>query len=812
MKNLLPLVVMLAATVAVAQQPTLKGNSPELTAQMNGQMAKRNTAVFEENKGQMKDQHWQPRPDVLFNGSAQGMHYYIRDNGMSYQLSRVESWKEEYADRFDMPGREKRQVPDEMGTYRVDVEWTDFNADFTVEKGKKLDGYTNYYNVPEGVEPALFVKQYESVTLKGLWPGIDLRCYSTEGTLETDWLVAPGADYSQIRFEVKGAELSTDGEGHLIMSTPFGEIREGGLKVFQEGKQLEARWVITPLEGEVPGGVVSFEVMGHDPMLAMRIDPVVRVWGTYYGGEHSDEGRSCATDGNGNVYLAGFTVSSNAIASNGHQNTFGGSRDAFLVKFNSNGGRLWATYYGGNDNDFGNSCITDNSDHVFLAGHTYSSATIASGGYQDTLRGQSDAFLVKFNSSGVRQWATYYGGSSGDYSTSCAVDSEGDVFLAGATQSNASIAEDGHQETYGGGTEDAFLVKFSSTGVRQWATYYGGSGTDVGGSCTTDRSGNVYLAGFTGSTSAIVSDGHQNIYGGGEWDAFLVKFNGSGVHQWSTYYGGGSDDFGYSCTTDGNDNVYLAGSTESTSAIASAGHQETYGGNRDAYLVKFSSNGARQWGTFYGGSGADGANAVATDGSSNVYMTGWTNSSTAIASEGHQDTIGSPFFGSAFLVKFNASGVRQSATYYGGHYGCVGYSCATDSNGNVYLAGYTESLTGIASQGHQNTHGGGAEFRYDAYLVKFDGIGTGLNDIDLMESSNTVFPNPGNGFFTLVTSAEGLVRITVKDISGREVLHESYTATLGAAHSIDISNEANGIYTLRIETEKGTSGVKLVKE
>ncbi|MCF8258476.1 MAG: hypothetical protein K9J06_13050, partial [Flavobacteriales bacterium] len=185
MRTTLYLLLLLLPAIAVAQQ-----SDPKLTAQMNGQMAKRNTAVFEENKGQMKDQHWQPRPDVLFNGNAQGMHYYIRDKGMSYQLSRVESWKEEEDDRSAMVGAEKRQVPDEMGTYRVDVEWTDFNEGFTVEKGAALEGYTNYYNVPEGVEPALFVKQYESVTLKGLWPGIDLRCYSTDGTLETDWLVA----------------------------------------------------------------------------------------------------------------------------------------------------------------------------------------------------------------------------------------------------------------------------------------------------------------------------------------------------------------------------------------------------------------------------------------------------------------------------------------------------------------------------------------------------------------------------------------------------------------------------------------------
>lgn len=84
-------------------------SDPQLTAQMTGQMTKQNTAVFEENKGQMKDQHWQPRPDVLFNGSAQGMHYYIRDHGMSYQLSRVESWKEDEDDRMALSGKEKRR-------------------------------------------------------------------------------------------------------------------------------------------------------------------------------------------------------------------------------------------------------------------------------------------------------------------------------------------------------------------------------------------------------------------------------------------------------------------------------------------------------------------------------------------------------------------------------------------------------------------------------------------------------------------------------------------------------------------------------
>jgi hypothetical protein len=336
--------------------------------------------------------------------------------------------------------------------------------------------------------------------------------------LETDWLVAPGADYSQIRFEVKGAELSTDDAGHLIMSTPFGEIREGGLKVFQEGRQLEARWVISPLEGEVPGGVVSFEVMGHDPMLAMRIDPVVRVWGTYYGGSGNDSGPcSCATDGSSNVYLSCQTQSSAMISSNGHQDSYGGGTDAFLVKLNENGERLWATYYGGSGIEAESSTTTDVSGNVFLSGWTNSTNAIAYMGHQNTLGGNIDAYLVKFNSNGVRIWGTYYGGDINDYGYSCSTDTDGKVYLCGMTNSSESIAFNGHENVFSGpsNTFNAFMVKFDSDGLREWATYYGNV-AGSGWSCATDANGNVYLAGQSASATDIAFIGHQNNYGG-QW-------------------------------------------------------------------------------------------------------------------------------------------------------------------------------------------------------------------------------------------------------------------------------------------------------
>lgn len=122
-----------------------------------------------------------------------------------------------------------------------------------------------------------------------------------------------------------------------------------------------------------------------------------RLWATYYGGEITEYGESVATDASGNVYLAGYTSSANGIASGGFQNTYSGSgfnNDAFLVKFDAAGNRLWATYYGGTGEEEGYGVATDASGNVYLAGITNSSTGIASGGFQNNIGGgYADAFL-----------------------------------------------------------------------------------------------------------------------------------------------------------------------------------------------------------------------------------------------------------------------------------------------------------------------------------------------------------------------------------------------------------------------------------
>jgi hypothetical protein len=215
---------------------------------------------------------------------------------------------------------------------------------------------------------------------------------------------------------------------------------------------------------------------------------------------------------------------------------------------------------------------------VYLAGYTNSTTgtdIATTGAHQSANGGNDDAFLVKFNTSGVRQWGTYYGGSGVDEGWSCSTDASGNVYLAGVTSSNTGtvIATTGaHQSTNGGGT-DAFLVKFNTSGVRQWGTYYGGSGSEEGNSCSTDATGNVYLAGYTPSNTGTViatTGAHQSAFGGGFDDAFIVKFNASGIRQWGSYYGGSGDDRGYSCSTDASGNVYLAGYTHTNTGTVIA--------------------------------------------------------------------------------------------------------------------------------------------------------------------------------------------------------------------------------------------------
>ncbi|RYD54093.1 MAG: hypothetical protein EOP56_19605, partial [Sphingobacteriales bacterium] len=384
----------------------------------------------------------------------------------------------------------------------------------------------------------------------------------------------------------------------------------------------------------------------------------------------------------------------------------------------------WATYYGDASTDYGHGVSTNNFGDAYMAGYTTSTSNIATvGAYQTTLAGNWDAFIVKFNTTGVRQWATYFGGTSWDWLSSSHCDPSGNLYVSGESQSTGLATVGAHQTTMGG-TSDAVLAKFTSAGALLWCTYYGGTSWEDA-DVTSDASGNVYICGETASTSAISTTGAYQPSLAASWDAFLARFTSAGVLVWGTYYGGNSSDWAHGVECDAAGNVFMGGGTYSTTGIATTGaHQTSLSGSYDGFISKWTSSGALSWATYFGGTSTDYVHGICCDVTGNVYATGWTYSPTGIATAGAHQTIFNGGVSSqydGFLTKFSSAGSQLWGTYYGGTNWDWASSVDVGANGYVYIGGMTGSSTDIAStNGYQTSHGGG---NYDAFLAEFSSAG-----------------------------------------------------------------------------------------
>jgi uncharacterized protein (TIGR02145 family) len=320
-----------------------------------------------------------------------------------------------------------------------------------------------------------------------------------------------------------------------------------------------------------------------------------RVWSTYYGGQKYEDTGICSVDNNGNVYLSGETNSIDGIATAGsHQPAFGGAVDAFLVKFNSLGQRLWGTYYGGSLWDGGFYCDADANGHVILSGEANSTNNIATtGSFQPVLGnpttyGLGDGFLVLFDGSGQRQWGTYYGGTDWENALMCKIGPDQNLYISGETRSpNAIASPNGFQQVIGGSMDD-FVAKFNLSGARIWGTYYGGTMYDERGSLAVDDSSNVFLCGSTNSAANIATPGSFQAVEMGSFDLFLVKFDSACHRMWGTYYGDTTNDGCTNCAVTG-DTIYLAAAAPNSYRLTTPGSYQPLfgGGSYDGLLVKF---------------------------------------------------------------------------------------------------------------------------------------------------------------------------------------------------------------------------------
>ncbi|OJV52510.1 MAG: hypothetical protein BGO31_07620 [Bacteroidetes bacterium 43-16] len=479
---------------------------------------------------------------------------------------------------------------------------------------------------------------YNRITYHDIYPGIDWTFYfNAKGQLEHDFIVKPGAKISDIRLEYSGADNITID-------------RKGNLVVVTEFgsitepapysyEQLSRKQIMS--EYLLNGNVITFKTAIYKGSLI--IDPVID-WATYLGGSEYDEIRDVKVGKDGFVYVVGSTNSTSNIATTG----------AHLVMFQG-----------------GNNAIG------------------------------ADAFLSKFDSDGNCIWSTYYGGTNIDVGLALAIDTAGDLYMAGRTNSQTGISTQGSHQQVKAGTSsgyDIFLVKFDTSGAPVWGTYYGGTGSDGTQSVAlvSDSANDLYLAGNTQSPNGIATTGAFQTTRPGSEDGFIAKFDSNGILIWGTYFGTPSIDWINGIAIDNFGDMVVTGETMSTTGLSTTGtYLEIGNGGRDGFIAKFDSAGQRLWGTYFGGSGYDKLERLSIDSVNGIYAVGITESLGDIASAiAYQTTNGgSQDF---CLVKLNASGNLAWSTYYGGIQNEYNPALIF-KNGNLYLTGETGSPNNLTT-------------------------------------------------------------------------------------------------------------------
>ena len=182
--------------------------------------------------------------------------------------------------------------------------------------------------------------------------------------------------------------------------------------------------------------------------------------------------------------------------------------------------------------------------------------------YNSTYGGISDAFLAKYNATGSLVFSTYLGGSKNDQSGDIAVDGLGNSYVTGYTYSNNFPMKNAYDNTFGGGNYDAFVAKFDSNGSLVFSTYYGGNSEENGQKIAIDQSGNLFITGYTTSNNLPMINAYNATYGGSN-DVFVAKFNTTGSLVFSTYLGGNSNEYGQDIIVDTVGNYYVTGYTYS---------------------------------------------------------------------------------------------------------------------------------------------------------------------------------------------------------------------------------------------------------
>jgi uncharacterized repeat protein (TIGR01451 family) len=558
------------------------------------------------------------------------------------------------------------------------------NPNARIEGIDELPGKTSYFIGSDPKNWHADLPTFAQVRYRQVYPGIDLLYYGNQRQLEYDFVVAPKANARRIALNIDGAErLEVNSQGDLVAYLNGAQVswhRPVAYQVTDGGrKEIPARFTLKKNQQ------VGFQIAAYDTTKPLIIDPAL-VYATYLGGAGDEvsftsfapSGIGVAVDTNGNVYVVGQTTSRNFPTRNAYRSTAYGTdtnlSDVFITKLNSAGNALiYSTYIGGASNDVAGGIAVDSAGNVYITGSTESLDFPHINAAQSANNGFDDIFVTKLASNGTSiVYSTFLGGACDDFGRAIAVDTAGSAYVTGTTCSKG-------------------------TGSSPFPTTQGAFQTQNG-----DSAGNTF-------------------------DAFVAKFSSTGARVYCTFLGGKTDEEGNAIAVDSSGNALVVGEIDASADYDRFGNrtppqsdfpvlnafQPLFNtGNTDSdfisdgFVTKLNATGtARIFSTFLGGNDQDAATGIAVDAKGRACVTGSTSSvnfpSTANSAQpANAGAADNPDFpgSDAFITIFETNGTSLVySTYLGGTLFEEGginlsrFGIAVDKFGDVYVVGQTSS-------------------------------------------------------------------------------------------------------------------------
>ncbi len=675
------------------------------------------TAIqFTENKGQWPQ-------NVLFKSDLPIGNLFVEKNCLSYL----------FVDKEATHHMEHGKKQASIHFHAVKVNLLNANPNPQVIKELQNEAYLNYF-VGDPSTWASNVYSYQKITLKNIYPKIDLEILAQKDGIKINFNLQAGANPKLIELAYSGADKIELLNNELHVKTSLGELVEQVPVSFQtigsEKRKVATQFILD-------GNILRYKLKTYNHYLPISIDPSV-VFGTYVGSAADNFGFAASYDNAGNAYGAGTVYAANfPVTAGAYDVSFGGgnaanneyARDAFIVKFNPSGSSLiFGTFIGGSDNEQPHS-VSISGGEIVVFGTTYSSNfPVTFGGFDRTYNGKSDLFVLKLNGSGsILLASTFIGGSEDDGINGDAVynfalqphslpynyadwfrgevitDIGNNIYVSTCTKSNQGQGiplVNASQATFGGGTQDAYIIKLSSNlGTILYSTYLGAAGEESAHSICLNNLNELIVGGGTTSSTLLYNSAAFGY--SGDVDGFIAKFSSSGVKQKLVYIGTTEYDQLFFVQTDAQNNIYSLGQTNGFLPKTSG----TYGqANTRQFVQKYDptlSNIIAS--TTFGKSGTAPSlspTAFMVDVCGRIYISGWGGGTNQSYHNGMDNVSGLPLTNDAFQKTTDGSdfylmvlsqnfGKLLYSSYYGGAFSqehVDGGTSHFDKAGIVYQA------------------------------------------------------------------------------------------------------------------------------